>query len=93
MKNTWHPATVVKIPAHHNLEIFDEHFFECYMRSKKELGYNDTANCIKLCTIRISFIKGWGERYRRQVLTGRVAIKNWAIFGVRRVKAEGIYIY
>ena len=67
LKNQWHKATVVKVPADHKLQIFNERYFTDFMLMQKQRGYNEAANCIKLCTIRISFVKGWGERYRRQV--------------------------
>ena len=68
LRNQWHVATVVKVPAEHNLEVFNAKFFADYMHMQRLRGYNETLNLQKLCTIRISFVKGWGERYRRQVI-------------------------
>ena len=67
IKNQWHPATVVKVPPTHDLEIFNSHFFDNYMTMQSRIGHLETVNCTKLCTIRVAFVKGWGEKYRRQV--------------------------
>lgn len=37
------------------------------MNMQSRIGYQETINCTKLCTIRIAFVKGWGEKYKRQV--------------------------
>ena len=67
LKNQWHMATVVKVPTRQALEIFSESYFRNYMTLQRQRGYQEALSCTRLCTIRISFVKGWGERYRRQV--------------------------
>lgn len=70
LSNNLHPATVIKIPSRYEaVKIFCEHFFVNYLESQKPGGHRRVECVSGLCSFRLSFVKGWGERYRRQTVT------------------------
>ena len=68
MSYDWHIATVVKIPPKNRLKIFDEKDFVKIANDNVHQGYEAIYALTRLCTIRISFVKGWGAEYRRQTV-------------------------
>lgn len=64
-----HPATVVKIPKDCSIKIFDNEKFEEVLFCRMRNGYEDVFNAVQCCKLRISFVKGWGALYTRQLIT------------------------
>lgn len=68
-RHHFHPTTVIKIPPGGCLRIFSNHHFANILNYTVTRGVEATYDLVRMCTIRISFVKGWGAEYHRQDIT------------------------
>lgn len=64
-----HLATVCKIPSRCALCVFKKDEFAYLVEKCVPFGFEAVYALTRLCSVRFSFIKGWGSKYKRQRIT------------------------
>jgi len=68
-QHKFHDTTVCKIPPKAQLRIFSNTIFADLLKQSVQKDYQSVFELTKMCTIRMSFVKGWGADYHRQDVT------------------------
>lgn len=67
VRRRFHPTAVVKLTNGQSQKIFDHKAFAQLLqeRAASPHAYEGVYELLKMCVIRISFVKGWGAEYHR----------------------------
>ncbi len=63
------PATVRKVSPGETVQLFNDLSFATQLCESANSDFETVYELTKFCIIRISFLKGWGEKYCRQTVT------------------------
>lgn len=63
------PNTVCKLMTDQQLRVFDTNAFARILEQRVQMGFVESIALHQLCTVRVSFVKGWSGQYHRQDIT------------------------
>lgn len=61
--------SVYKIESGRDMKIFDTLEFANMLNQVVNLGFEASYALTRMCTVRVSFVKGWNGQYHRQDIT------------------------
>ncbi|PAV60908.1 hypothetical protein WR25_12093 [Diploscapter pachys] len=59
------PNAIIKMPPGCNIKIFNVAEFSRLLELCVSRGYNTVHSLMRMCTFRVSFVRGWGMNYKR----------------------------
>jgi hypothetical protein len=80
----FHPTTVNKITSGCSAKIFSQQDFDQLLAQAVTSGFYSVMGLAKMCSIQMSFIKGWGVEYTRQVCNDDLTCVSDSQPGVRK---------
>jgi hypothetical protein len=80
----FHPTTVSKIMSGCSAKIFSQQDFDQLLAQAATSGFYSVMGLAKMCSIQMSFVKGWGVEYTRQVCNDDLACVSNSQPGVRK---------
>jgi hypothetical protein len=79
-----HPTTVNKIMSGCSAKIFSQQHFNQLLAQAATSGFYSVMGLAKMCSIQMSFVKGWGVEYTRQVCNDDLVCVSDSQPGVRK---------
>lgn len=67
--NNFQPEQVCKLLTNESMKVFDTDEFARLLKQVVNDGFEASFKLTRMCTIRLSFVKGWGSNYNRKDIT------------------------
>ncbi|CAI4233033.1 unnamed protein product [Auanema sp. JU1783] len=67
-RHGWHTGTVCKVPPKCSLKLFSNLEFAAQLIETINKGFDAVYALSRVCTVRVSFVKGWGEDYKHPTI-------------------------